>query len=234
MERYDPFSNKWTMIAPMIYARNRLGVGTVDHCIYAIGGSFGQQVHSSVERYPATPDSDTWVEVAPMHTPRIGLAVCTHSRLLYAIGGYDGHRRLADVESYNPDTNKWIPEQPLLVSRSGAAAAALDECIYVVGGYASDHVEGPMQLDIVERYNTLTKQWSYVQPLNCRRSALSCVPLNNYLFAIGGYDGRNFSSVVEIYDPQKNEWTYGAPLTHERSGHGSALTVEPTWKEDES
>jgi N-acetylneuraminic acid mutarotase len=233
VERYDPFMNKWTTIAPMIYARNRLGVGTVDHCIYAIGGSCGQQVYSTVERYSATPESDSWVEVAPMHIPRIGLAVCTHSRLLYAIGGYDGHRRLADVESYNPDTNKWKREQPLSVGRSGAAAASLAECIYVVGGYASDNIEGPMQLDVVERYNTLTQQWSYVQPLNCRRSALSCVTLDNHLFALGGYDGRHFSSVVEVYDPEKNEWTYGTPLTRERSGHGSALTVEPTLENDE-
>lgn len=217
----------------MIYARNRLAAGTVDHCIYAIGGSCGQQVYASVERYPATPESDSWIEVASMHTPRIGLAVCTHSRLLYAIGGYDGHRRLADVESYDPDTNQWLRKPPLLVGRSGAAATALAECIYVVGGYASDHIEGPMQLDVVERYNTLTQQWSYVQPLNCRRSALSCVTLNNHLFALGGYDGRNFSSIVEVYDPEKDQWTYGTPLTRERSGHGSALTVEPTWKEDE-
>jgi N-acetylneuraminic acid mutarotase len=215
----------------MIYARNRLGVGTIDDCIYAVGGSCGQQLYATVERYSAS--SEAWVEVASMHMPRIGLAVCTHSRLLYAIGGFDGHRRLADVESYNPDTNIWKREHPLLVSRSGAAAAPLAECIYVVGGYASDSVEGPMQLDVVERYDTLAQQWSYVRPLNCRRSALSLVTLDKHLFALGGYDGKNFSSVVEVYDPEKDEWTYGTPLTKERSGHGSALTVEPSLDDDE-
>lgn len=217
----------------MIYARNRLGVATIDHCIYAVGGSCGQQLYSSVERYSTTSDSESWTEVAPMHTPRIGLATCTHSRLLYAIGGFDGHRRLAEVESYNPDTNTWRREKPLLVGRSGAAAAPLAECIYVVGGYASDSVEGPMQLDVVERYDTITQQWSYVRPLNCRRSALSCVTLDRRLFALGGYDGQRFSSVVEVYDPEKDEWTFGASLTKERSGHGSALTVEPSLDNDE-
>ncbi len=185
VERYDPFMNKWSTMAPMIYARNRLGVGTIDHSIYAVGGSFGQQIYSSVERYTVMPDSEGWVEVAPMHTARIGLAVCTHTRLLYAIGGFDGHRRLAEVESYNPDTNTWKREQPLRVGRSGAAAAALAECIYVVGGYASDSVEGPMQLNTVERFDTLTQQWSYVKPMDCRRSALSCVTLDHHLFALG-------------------------------------------------
>lgn len=233
VERYDPFVNKWTTVAPMIYPRNRLGVGVIDQYIYAIGGSCGQQLYASVERYSATSDTEAWVEVAPMHTPRIGLAVCTHSRLLYAIGGFDGHRRLADVETYNPDTNTWKREKPLLVGRSGAAAAPLAECIYVVGGYASDSVEGPMQLDLVERYDTFTQQWSFVRSLNVRRSALSCVTLDKQLFAIGGYDGKNFSSVVEVYDPEKDEWTFGKSLAKERSGHGCALTVEPTFEDDE-
>ncbi len=252
MERYDPFINKWMSMPPMIYARNRLGVGIIDHSIYAVGGSSAQQLYSSVERYSTVTDVEGWVEVAPMHTARIGLAVCTHSRLLYAIGGFDGHRRLADVESYNPDTNSWKREQPLRVGRSGAAAASLAECIYVVGGYASDNVEGPMQLNVVERYNTITQQWSTVTSMNCRRSALSCVALDKRLFAIGkiakqfcfcyikyfvlylgGYDGNSFSSVVEVYDPEQDEWTDGTPLTRERSGHGCALTVEPSLDNDE-
>lgn len=220
-------------MAPMLYPRNRLGVGAIDKSIYAVGGSSGQNIHRSVERYTVGLEKETWVEVASMNVGRIGLAVCTLNRLLYAIGGFDGHRRLADVESYNPDEDVWKREQPLLCGRSGAAAAALAECIYVVGGYASDVADGTMQLDAVERYDTVTQQWSYVRPMNCRRSALSCVMLNKRLFALGGYDGRNFSSVVEVYDPEKDEWTFGTPLTRERSGHGSALTVEPTLINDE-
>jgi kelch-like protein 10 len=185
VERYDPFVNKWTTVAPMIYARNRLGVGTIDHCIYAVGGSFGQQLYSSVERYSPTSEHESWTEVASMHIARIGLAVCTHTRLLYAIGGFDGHRRLNDIESYNPDTNTWKREKPLLIGRSGAAAASLAQCIYVVGGYASDIAKGPMQLNSVERYDTITEQWSFVRPLHHHRSALSCVALDNRLFAMG-------------------------------------------------
>ena len=50
---------------------------------------------------------------------------------------------------------------------------------------------------------------------------------------LGGYDGKAFSSVVEIFDPEKGQWSYGAPLLQERSGHGSALTVEPTIPDDD-
>lgn len=54
-----------------------------------------------------------------------------------------------------------------------------------------------------------------------------------FVFCSGGYDGNAFSSVVEIYDPDKGQWTYGTPLLQERSGHGSALTVEPTIPDDD-
>ena len=86
---------------------------------------------------------------------------------------------------YDPDKNEWRREEPMRVGRSGAAASALDEFIYVVGGYASDSIEGPMQLNTVERYNILTQQWTLITPMNCRRSALSCVTLDNRLYVIG-------------------------------------------------
>ena len=169
----------------MTEARNRLGVGVIDHYIYAVGGSSGQELFSSVERYSPMSDDASWVTVASMHIARIGLAVCTHTRLLYAIGGYDGHRRLTDVESYNPDTNTWKREPSLLHGRSGAAAASLAQFIYVVGGYSSTGSEESMQLNVVERFDTLTQQWSVIQSMNCRRSALSCVTLDRRLFALG-------------------------------------------------
>ncbi len=40
------------------------------------------------------------------------------------------------------------------------------------------------------------------------------------------YDGQHFSSVIEIYDSEKNIWTYETWLTRESSGHDNSLTVE--------
>ena len=56
----------------------------------------------------------------------------------------------------------------------------------------------------------------------------------SFLFCdLGGYDGNSFSSVVEVYDPEKDQWIYGTALTRERSGHGCALTVEPSLDNEE-
>lgn len=40
---------------------------------------------------------------------------------------------------------------------------------------------------------------------------------------IGGYDGTNFLDIVEIYDPAKDKWELGVPMTSGRSGHTSAV-----------
>ena len=48
------------------------------------------------------------------------------------------------------------------------------------------------------------------------RGGLSSVWVNNKLYAIGGYDGKNFLTTVEIYDPTTNSWTAGPALNYPR------------------
>lgn len=43
----------------------------------------------------------------------------------------------------------------------------------------------------------------------------------------GGYDGQEFLSTVECYDPDKNEWEEVTNMTCGRSGHGVAVGAEP-------
>lgn len=46
---------------------------------------------------------------------------------------------------------------------------------------------------------------------------MKCSPL-------GGYDGQTFLSIVEVYDPERDVWEEGQPLTSGRSGHASAVS----------
>lgn len=41
---------------------------------------------------------------------------------------------------------------------------------------------------------------------------------------LGGYDGEHFLNIVEIYDPAKDIWEQGVPMTSGRSGHASAVS----------
>lgn len=50
--------------------------------------------------------------------------------------------------------------------------------------------------------------------------------LTLYLF-IGGYDGQDFLSSVESFDPDTGQWTEVTEMTSGRSGVGVAVTIEP-------
>ena len=47
---YDPYKNSWESRAEMSVARNRVGVGSIDGYVYAVGGSCGSLHHNSVEK----------------------------------------------------------------------------------------------------------------------------------------------------------------------------------------
>lgn len=80
----------------------------------------------------------------------------------------------------------------------------------------------------VERYDTDNETWDMVAPIQIARSALSLTPLDGKLYAIGGFDGNNFLSIVEVYDPRSNTWEQGTPLNSGRSGHASAVIYQPS------
>ncbi|KAF4517544.1 hypothetical protein B566_EDAN005108 [Ephemera danica] len=219
VDKYTPANNQWKPCRPMSVPRNRVGVAVMDCLLYAVGGSAGCECHRSVERYD--PEEDRWTMVAPMHQARLGVGVAVVNRLLYAIGGYDGKERLNSAECYHPENDAWNMIAPMKTFRSGAGVAALGSMIYVVGGY-----DGERQLNTVERYNTENNTWEQVAPMSEARSALSVTVLDGKLYAMGGYGGhgQSFLSVVEVYDPGKNEWELGQPLTCGRSGHASAVS----------
>lgn len=47
---YDPQTDTWKACSAMSVPRNRVGVGTLDGMIYAVGGSHGSQHHNTAER----------------------------------------------------------------------------------------------------------------------------------------------------------------------------------------
>ena len=50
VERYDPQTNEWRMVAPMNKRRCGVGVAVLNDLLYAVGGHDGQSYLNSVER----------------------------------------------------------------------------------------------------------------------------------------------------------------------------------------
>ena len=75
MLRYDPASDTWSEVAPMLQARYHFGMFVAGSCIYAVGGSYdGNILLASMEKYEA--ESDRWSAACSMAGPRSRFQTC--------------------------------------------------------------------------------------------------------------------------------------------------------------
>lgn len=73
VERYDPQTNEWRMVASMSKRRCGVGVSVLDDLLYAVGGHDGSSYLNSVERSAAVPEAFT----VDIHSfPTVCLCVC--------------------------------------------------------------------------------------------------------------------------------------------------------------
>ncbi|CDI97038.1 kelch ECH associated protein 1 [Echinococcus multilocularis] len=59
------------------------------------------------------------------------------------------------------------------------------------------------------------------------RSALSASVLDGKIWVFGGYDGNEFLSSVEVYDPARDTWTRTTVMPCGKSGHAVVTSREP-------
>ncbi|XP_077476371.1 kelch-like ECH-associated protein 1A [Stigmatopora argus] len=217
---YNPMTNQWSQRAPLNVPRNRVGVGVVDGCIYAVGGSQGSTLHDTVERWD--PETNRWSFVRPMRVARLGAGVASCGGALYVVGGLDGQSRSNAAEKYQPDTNTWHQLAPMSTARSGLGLVCVNAHLYAIGGY-----DGINQLATVERYNMARNTWEPRAPMKCCRSTHGVALHQGCIFVFGGFNLHDFVTSVESYCPEKNEWTHVADMSPGRSGMGVAVTMEP-------
>ena len=110
----------------------------------------------------------------------------------------------------------------MLTKRCRLGVATLNGKLYVAGGY-----DGSVFLNSVECFDPQKNEWTFVKPLQIRRSRVAMVATYGKLFAIGGYDGISQLTTVECYDPEKNEWTALQPMCAHEGGVGvGVLPIE--------
>ncbi|XP_074651030.1 kelch-like protein 5 isoform X2 [Tubulanus polymorphus] len=73
VERFDPKTDTWTLVASMTSPRDAVGVSLLGDKLYAVGGYDGQQYLNDVECYD--PQSNEWTKVATLCTGRAGACV---------------------------------------------------------------------------------------------------------------------------------------------------------------
>ncbi|XP_058118926.1 kelch-like protein diablo isoform X1 [Anopheles ziemanni] len=217
VERFDPETSDWKMVAPMSKRRCGVGVAVLNDLLYAVGGHDGQSYLNSIERYD--PQTNQWsCDVAPTTSCRTSVGVAVLDGFLYAVGGQDGVQCLNHVERYDPKENKWSKVAPMTTRRLGVAVAVLGGYLYAIGGS-----DGQCPLNTVERYDPRQNKWCAVSPMSTRRKHLGCAVFNNFIYAVGGRDDCMELSSAERYNPHTNSWSPIVAMTSRRSGVGLAV-----------
>ena len=94
-----------------------------------------------------------------------------------------------------------------------AACLGPDNRIYAIGGYGGGD---NACLASAERFDPVLGKWELIAPMKEARRALTAVALPDGIYAIGGYNGKDYINTVERYDFFANEWTTVRPMKKAR------------------
>ncbi|XP_037926856.1 kelch-like protein 17 [Hermetia illucens] len=211
-ECYNPRTNTWMPITPMLWRRSRSGVTSLQKLLYVVGGYDGVTDLSTAEFY--NPLNNKWTEITPMGTKRSCLGICAFDGLLYVCGGYDGASCLSSMERYDPLTGVWSSCPAMSTRRRYCRLAVLDNCIYSLGGFDSTNYQSS-----VERFDPRVGRWTPVPNMTSRRSSCGVAALDGHLYCIGGNDGTMCMSSGERLNLRRNAWEPITAMHSRRSTH---------------
>lgn len=92
-----------------------------------------------------------------------------------------------------------------------AAVLGPDNKVYAIGGYGGS--ANSSCLSSVERYDPMTNKWEQIANMHQGRRALAAVALPDGIYAIGGYNGKDYISSVERFDISTGVWVQVSNLT---------------------
>lgn len=149
--------------------------------------------------------------------------------LIFIVGGCDGETWSSTLDSYSPSLDMKKSLSPLTMPRSYASVAMLNGELYIFGGGDGSEwydsgiisflfiiffllVKSTFIIDIsasfceVEAYNLVSKEWTICTPLNKEKGSLAGAALNGKIFALGGGNGIECFSDVEMFDLDVGRW----------------------------
>eukprot|EP00929_Paragymnodinium_shiwhaense_P073917 TRINITY_DN37787_c0_g1_i3.p1 TRINITY_DN37787_c0_g1~~TRINITY_DN37787_c0_g1_i3.p1 ORF type:complete len:1763 (-),score=459.89 TRINITY_DN37787_c0_g1_i3:869-6157(-) len=213
-----PENTAWMAMPSMLSRRSGLGVGVLENCVYAFGGSDGHRRLASCERYDIA--AGEWQALPPMLAARSGLSVAVVDKRVYALGGYDGVQCLAYAEAYDPALGMWQELPSMSWRRGWLAAAVLDGFLFAVGG--SDGLQSLASAEVFDVREHF--QWQQLPSMSFVRSRHAMAVLEGKLHVVGGYDGTQCLASAEVFGGNgANAWRQLLPMVSRRCWH--TLTV---------
>lgn len=233
---YNPKTDTWTTKSPVItrmpnssLSISNLCVVSCQNKIYAIGGMEDVgTVTNTIRVY--NPLTDMWEIKSSILIQRSEAVAATVKDKIYITGGFSGgplsYYEIYNVtEVYDPLTNTLSTKAPIPTAVRGASIAVSDNKIFVFGGVTHEDYA----CNLTQIYNPESDSWSLGSQIPTGAS-YACAgatsgklaPRRIYIF--GGSTEPNISlNLTQIYDPEKDSWSKGAPMNNGRLGLAVAV-----------
>ena len=194
--RYDPSTNKWSILAGMPRASAGGATVAIDGRLY-VYVTFGGDNAEGAALYRYNPSTNKWIERKTPPSAQFGAAATALGGRMYVIGGNTGKLTQTDkVIVYNPATDRWTTRKPMITARKGSVAGKIDGKIYVAGGF----MKGDGLSATLEVYDPATDNWTAKASMPTPRADVGGAVVGGRLFVIGGWDGDD-GRTNEAYTP---------------------------------
>ncbi|KAM7274499.1 hypothetical protein ACFE04_016365 [Oxalis oulophora] len=199
----------------------------LDESILIVGGYDGTSWLSSVDLY--NPAQDLTRLLTSMTIGRCYSSVAKLNDELYILGGADGELWHGIVESYNVETNEWAQRPSLNRRKGNLASICLGEKIFSIGGG-----NGVECFSEVEMLDPDIGRWIPIRSMLQKRVGLTMdlmflllnqrfspgvAEINGSLYAVGGYNGKDYLKSVERLDPREHSWARIQDMNSRRGCH---------------
>jgi N-acetylneuraminic acid mutarotase len=227
---YDPNLDTWSTEASLNKTRVWHSLWVANDRLYAGGGGFGT-AYQTIEIY--NPQLGVWEEL-PDQLPQAsyGSGTAVLGDTLYLVGG-STTTNTTDV-SNKVFATKLFPEMDLYFrDENGSGPITLDKLSASVAGQIANSPgvatpEGmvtavehqsipPAEHGVLERTDrNATHEWEEMAPVSLARYAYDGVePLGGKIYFGGGFNGYA-QNLMEVYDPQSDNWQTLAPMNEAR------------------
>jgi N-acetylneuraminic acid mutarotase len=205
-------ADSWTTKASMPKPQIGLRAAVVNGKIYAIGGAVN---------YEYDPAADTWTTKTPMPTERQYFGIAVYRDKIYTIGGSwwdpvkEGRIASNANEVYDPLTDTWETREPMPTNRSSLRASEVNCRIYLMGGRTGGQ---KTTVALNEVYDPVTDSWTTKEEMPYPVVGYASAVVNGKIHVIGGQnefhdpDDPINTDHNQIYNPENDTWSLGAPL----------------------
>jgi hypothetical protein len=200
-EAYDPKSNAWSRLPPMLHARNGCTATLLPGGKVLAAGGFGNDPDLPAPTAEIwDPAAGVWAATPPMlhsHAAHNAIALPDGRALLVGDNNNTGN---TTVELFDPAKAAWIDAPGMTFPRARAMLVLVAGRVLVIGGRSSSAATAT-----AEWFDPATLKWSPASSMATPREDAVAVPLaDGRVVVIGGEsgDGQPELATAEIFDPQ--------------------------------